>query len=354
MKYRGRQIFKRTVFILAIAVFCANNVFGQEDFNKKLIEESFDANENDKLVLTSKFGDINILTSDDDQVSFKVDLTIDTNSEMVAEKFFNNIDIQINKSGNTISAKTVFKSGLKGIKDYKVNYTIYMPPTIETDINHKFGNLYIENISDEVKIDLGYGNYKIDKLGAPDKTSFFKLDYANGEVDQIMDAKLILNYSTMNIKGNAGKLRLESTYSKLNAEICDLLSFSSKYDRIEIDEINDLNGEGTYSHFKFEEVSGNIEITYEYGSLDIDYVKPGFENINIDSKYGDTKISIDSEAAYALNGEAKYGKIHYPDNYDVREINEISTSEIHGVIGYEANVNSQVTIFTEYGNVRLF
>jgi len=79
----------------------------------------------------------------------------------------------------------------------------------------------------------------------------------------------------------------------------------------------------------------------------------GFENINIDSKYGTYRLGIDEEASYKLDGEAGYSKIYFHDTGKVSRIQENTSMKVYGTVGKEPDPIAAVKVLTRYGNVKL-
>jgi hypothetical protein len=347
--------FYISAILFAMILSISGNAFAYDDYEKE-IKEVYSAKAGTQLSITNKYGDIDVKNWEKDSVSIKVVITIETFSEEKANSLFNSIDIIMNKSGNSIVAKTEMSHKFKTGKKFSIDYEVYMPDYIQMNLNNKFGNIYIKSLKEKANINLSYGNLHGESFLYPEEkpVSNINLSYAKANITECNRTKLTLKYSKMNI-GTSNALVVVSRYSRLHLDENDTVILDSKYDAFNIMNTNTfLVTNGQYSDFRIENVSKNLELNLKYGNCKIDNVEKDFENIKVNNQYVASKISIEEGASYSLEAETKYCGINYPDNAQVIQkiVNNAETS-LKVIVGDSAAPKGKVKIQSKYGNVSL-
>lgn len=351
------KTFKFNLSILLLFVFVAisGSAFATEEF-EKVTKEVYSTNQASELKLDNKYGDIEIKNWDKDSVSIKVTVTIETTSEEKAKLLFSNIDVKLNKIGNLISGTTQMSKTFETGKTFSIDYEIFMPQYIKLDVNNKFGNIYINKLSQRANINLSYGNLQGESFLYPEEkpVSTINLSYAKANITECNRTKLTINYSKINI-GTSKDLMIVSRYSKLHLDNNETVIADSKYDSFDV--INTKNfiiSMGQYSDFLVQNITKTLELNLRYGNCKIDNVANGFESVKVDNQYVASRIAINETASYTLEAETKYCGITYPENAQIIEkiVNNSETS-LKVIVGKSPSPKSTVKIHSQYGNVSL-
>jgi hypothetical protein len=347
--------FKLSALLLVLFISLNTSVFAIDDYEKE-IKEVFPVSMGNDLSISSKYGDIDIKNWEKDSISIKVLITIETTSEEKAKLLFHNIDIKINKSGQSISAHTEMSHKFKTGKKFKIDYEVFMPSYIKLDVSNKFGNIFISQLREKANINLSYGNLRGESFLYPEEkpVSTINLSYAKATIDECNRTKLTLKYSKMNI-GTSKALVVVSRYSKLHLDNNETVIADSKYDAFNVINTNTfMVNMGQYSDFRIENVNKNLELNLRYGNCKIDNVSKDFESIKVDNQYVASKIAIEEGASYTLEAETKYCGINYPDNAQViQKIVDNSETSLKVIVGDSDQVKGKVKINSQYGNVSL-
>ena len=338
------------------------SLFSMREASKNIHKE-YNVKQGNSLVVENKFGDIDIYNWDKNQVSIDVTILVEHFNDEKAQKVLEYIKVDFYESENEIKAITSFSEGFDkitnslfsiGTKEFSIDYKINMPEYLNINITNKYGNTFVSKVSGHANLNMKYGNIKIInmKRKKQEPMNRIELAYGNGTIDECSWLKLDIKYSNADIE-NSKSLSIESKYSKLNIGKTKTIIVNSKYDTYNIDEMNNLEVETEYSNYKIDKLNKIFKVNSKYTNIKIYNINNEFEEIDIDNKYGSIKLGIPVETSYKLNGEAKYCKIHYPENSDVSRIIENTQMEVHGVIGNNKNTNSKISINTKYGHVFL-
>jgi len=347
--------FNLSYLLLILLLSLSYTSYAMDDYEKE-IKQIYSSSIGTELSINNKYGDIAIKNWEKDSVSIQVIITIETSSEEKAKFLFSNIDINLNKIGNQITAKTEISPKFKTGKKFQIDYEIFMPEYIHLDLSNKFGNIFIKTIREKANINLSYGSLQGEKFLYPEEKpiSTITLSYAKATIDKCNRTELTLKYSKMNIE-TSNSLVVLSRYSKLHLDNNNSLLVDSKYDAYSILKTNNLIvNMAQYSDFRVENVTKNLELNLRYGNCLIDHVSRNFETIKVDNQYVASKILIEEGASYSLEAETKYCGISYPENSQVIEkiVNNSETS-LKVLVGNNDESNGKVKIHSQYGNVSL-
>ncbi|MFO7844341.1 MAG: DUF4097 family beta strand repeat-containing protein [Bacteroidales bacterium] len=350
------------LLIFFIQILVVSAAFSAADEFSKNLHKEFNADQNTLLLIENKFGDVDINNWDKNQVVIDVTITVDHRNEDKAKELLEYIQVDISQDGNTIKAITTIDNKFSkwnftfsdNKKEFSIDYDIKIPKNIKLDLENKYGNVFINEISGHAIVDVKYGNLKINKIIRGNKKPFseISLGYSNGNIDECEWLNVTLQYSRLEIERSKALIAV-TKYSKLFVNKVSSIVCESKYDTYNIGTISNFVGTTAYTEMKFKEVSKLLEVDNRYGGITVDFIPQGFEKIDIDNEYGGIKLGIDANASYQIKGYAKYADIDYPGTRRVTHIKEGNSLTVKGSVGEKENPASEVNIQTKYGNVRL-
>ena len=340
------------------------------DFQKK-INKQFNISQNGQVELLNKFGNIQINSWDRNEVQIDITITVDAKNKKKADEIFNRIRIEFSNSRDHVSAKTIIdsqKSWWKnvscGSEEFTINYEVKMPVDCKLDVHNKYGDLIIDRLDNECKVNVKYGNFTIDQINAD---MDIELGYGHGQLRKTHDVDCNIKYSKLTIL-EMGDLDIESKYSKSiieKAEDVEVISrydgfdfghikslfAQGKYDHYEIDLANKIDFESRYSNLKVDDLVKSANLFMTYGSAKIKNLHSGFNHIKGTGKYITYIINTEEDASYNYDLTTKYGKIKVADqNYNSND--EGSHSHVKGNHGTN-HENASIIITSSYGNITI-
>lgn len=352
--------------ILALVVCFSINMHAAEDEYSKNKHEEYDVNKETVLVISNKYGNVDVTNWGQDRVSIDVTVNVDHKNEDQARELLDDIIVNINKQDNRIEAITDFdrnfsrSGGLfdfgKDSKEFTINYNVKIPRYINMELENKYGDVFINEITGHADIAVKYGNFKANKILRDNSKplSHVNLAYSNGNIGEVNWLKLTLKYTPNNCKIEKAKAIIAVTkYSKLSVEEASSIVCESKYDNYRLGTLSNLVCEAKYTDFRIDEIKKKLDLTSKYGDFTINNVPVNFEKIKVDNKYGKVDIEIAEDASYNLQGEAEYADIDFPDSGKVSRIEKNTEMKVSGRVGKDGNPKSEVNITTKYGNVEL-
>lgn len=354
---------KQVVASMLISMFFAMGMEAQSDDFTRIIERDFPINAETNLMVSNTYGNINIMNHEDNTLSIEVVVKVNMRDKDRAEEMLNMVNITIVQENNTIKAETnisdnisrLFRGFNLGGGGLEVSYSIHMPPSVPVQLANKYGNVFIDELTSTSNIDVKYGKLNANRILHDSKEPLTKLTlaYSDAVVQEASWLNADIKYSKLDIT-NSKALVILSKYSKIFLTEGSSVVSDSKYDTFEMGTLNNFVITTAYSNIKLNELSAKLQVESKYTDVNIGKVLSGFETVKINSSYGNYRIGIEDEASYRLDGYAKYCSINYPeDKARINRISENNELRIDGVIGENQNPRSEITVSTDYCNIRL-
>lgn len=344
------QVFKSKSLLLSTLLFIAVNFSLSAQDARKEYTENFAVTKGVTLSADTKYSDIELLTWDRNEVDILVEIEVDASSKSRAEEVLKKIDVSIQKSGNTISLETRMEDGWSRNVKTEINITIKAPAYINLNMENSYGDLFIQEISGLVLMNIKYSNLKAGSLSRGSEKPYNRLDmaYSNGTVENAGWMELKLAYSDMEMI-SSNMLFVESKYSKLIGEKAGGIVTEGAYDKYYIDEVDSFVAELKYSGLKFEVVNKKLNVQSAYTNAKIEKLAKGFEEVDAALSYGNIYLGTDPGSSYKFDGEAKYGKINLASEGKLSKSVEGTSMKIWGTVG--SSPKSTIKLITKYGNI---
>jgi len=314
----------------------------------KQVYKSFPVSQVQKLDLNNKYGNIYIENNRTDSVIVSADIWVDGSSDR-AQHLLNNINVTVERKGNTVVAITTIENTMNGNNEFSIDYHISIPVDRELAIVQKYGTLNMKDLTGKGTFEIKYGGLNGQKLRSPELS--MDIAYSKVNIEEIKDISLSLRYSKLKLeKGN--NLKGETRYSGINIGECNQIDLNSRYDNYKIEIANILIFNSMYTGTSIDQLKSKLNLINGYGGFTIRKIPAGFESITIENKYAGIKLGIASDAAYKLIGKSRYSNISHPDG-KLNKNREGANYEVSGTIGNSENPGSMVHIESSYGNVSL-
>ncbi|MBN1924340.1 MAG: hypothetical protein JW798_00765 [Prolixibacteraceae bacterium] len=303
-------------FIFLLATLTS---FSQVSESRQL-SKSFKIGKSSVVDISNKYGDISLETWKKDSVNVEIFVQVSEKSRDKLRKKMNDIGFELTQSGHYIVISTIlgetqnvfFKEFTKfvetiGITESKVeiNMKVKLPDNLDLRINNKFGNVYLDDYSGDVSIDMSNGKLKAHNF---DGYCNIKISFGDAFINEIDAGTLEIYYGELNL-ASARKLRVTSKTSDITiTEVGELLANSSR-DEYRIRMIDNFETESNWTDFSIAEFNNKSDIRMNYGDLTIEKVKKGFDNIFIDARSTNISLCFDKDTDI---------------NFDITTNNEIS------------------------------
>ncbi|MEM9680753.1 MAG: hypothetical protein AAF901_10560, partial [Bacteroidota bacterium] len=152
---------------------------------EKSIQKTFNVNSNATLKVKNSYGNIDVITWDENRIEFDIIIKVSGNNEDKVNEKLNDIDVEFSSSNDMVSAVTRFGkkrsnswwnwSGKKKLK-IEVNYVIKAPITNNVVLNNDYGAINLDKLEGKANLNCDYGKITTKELMADDNVINF--DYS--------------------------------------------------------------------------------------------------------------------------------------------------------------------------------
>jgi len=316
---------------------------------RKEYTESFDVKQGVSLDSDTKYSDVELLTWDKSVIDILVEIEVDAASKSRAESALEKIEVRIGQSGNRVYLETDFDNGWSRNVKTEINITIKAPSWVNLDMENSYGDLFIQEVSGLVLLDLKYGNMKAGSLTRGNTKPYSEMDiaYSNVEIDELGWLDLEVSYSDIEIN-NSRMLFVENKYSKLNGGIAGGIITEGAYDKYSFDEVDSFVGELKYSGIKLGTLHKGMDLQSGYTGVKIEKLSKEFDKLDASLSYGNLYVGLEPGASFKFEGEAKYGKVNISTGDRLSKTKENNYVRVWGNVG--SNPKSSINVITKYGN----
>jgi len=352
-----KNMYKIVLILLLIPLAIqASNKDGKYTKNK-VIKKEFSVNKDATLLVSNKYGNIDITTWNEAKINMVISITTNGNDEDKVKKRLEQIDVEFDSNSNQVSAKTIIEKttsswslwGKKNNVSIEIHYQIQMPITNNVNLSNDYGGISLDKLEGTSLIDCDYGKISIGEL--LNSNNKINIDYTNkSTVDFMKDGEINADYSTLHIE-KAGRTKLNSDYSHISFGHLVSLDYNCDYGDLKIEDCGNLNGNSDYMHTSVNKLRGSGDFDSDYGSIKIKELGDNFKTIDIKSSYTNIKLGINPTASFNITASLNYCGFKNIDGFTFnKEIKKTSSKYYEGFYN-SSNSGSNITIKSSYGSV---
>ena len=355
-----KPLFK--TFFIAL-LLPAMVVAGPEKFKgkytkEKNLQKEYTVNASAALKIENSYGNIDIVTWNENRTSIVVSIKTNGNDENEVQKKLNEISVEFSGNGSLVTAKTIFNESKSnwswfGSKtnnvSMEINYVVKIPVTNSVNLTNNYGNISINKLKGTAKIKCDYGQLIIGELlGENNQLNF---DYTTKSTIEFMKSGTInADYSGFTL-GKADNIKLTADYT--DSEFLDVinLNYNCDYGKITINKSKDLIGRGDYLTSRIGTITGSANLNTSYGNITINKVTSTAKSVNIKADYTQVKLGFESGFNFNFLVNTSYSDFKGEDIVSVTKSSKDGSDKMYsGYHGSQSTSNS-ININSSYGNV---
>jgi hypothetical protein len=348
---------------LMLLTYCT--LSAQQDTETRSFFKTVHVDKETTLELSNKYGTIQVTPWNKDSVYIKAEIKAFAKDQSKLHKMFDGITIDFTDSRYSVRAQTEFTSNInmlfesfKGMTSkiisydshVEINYYVNIPEYLNLKIENKYGDVYMENSTGEVRITISNGSFKANSLG---KNSSIKMAFCDATIKSIGSGNIDASFSDVSID-KAEDMTINSISSKYDIKNAGTIGGESRRDKFFIENIESLRGNAYFTDYKVDQIRKEIDLTTRYGSVKADLIEKGFESVNINSSYTDLSLKFDSGASYSIDVRQINSFVVLPDKNartEKKAINEDKREYItFGTVGTNPG-KAKVKIDATRGNI---
>ena len=354
--------FKAVLFIFLFPVLLFANsdkpVFKHK--KEKTFHKEYNVNSDAKLNVDNSFGNVDIVTWNENRIVIDVVITVDGNNEDKVQKRLDGIDVEFSASNTLVSAITKFnksKSSWNWLgnnnnnSSMKINYTIKMPINNSLDLSNDYGAINLNKLNGQANISCDYGKLIIGELMADDNSLNF--DYTTkSTIGYMKNGSIDADYSGFTLD-KVGKLELNADYTNSKIGEVSEINYNCDYGKISVEDVGKLEGTGDYISHILGTVHHSLNINADYGSIKAEKLESTVKSAVINADYTSIKMGYDSGLNFDFVLDLRYASFNGEEGLTIQHSDKQNNSKKYS--GYHGSQNSgnTININSEYGGVTL-
>jgi hypothetical protein len=343
-----------TISLLAVTCIflLPNQLHAKSDLVSKTYTESYSVNANASLKLDNQFGEINLISWDQNQVEITVEVNVESSNEEKAQKRLDQINVIISGSKDMVKVITELNNNNGNFKgEFSIDMKIKAPSTMVLDLDNGFGSVVMTEWDGPADIHVEFGSFTANKFTS-DQVSI-DLEFSKGSIGLLNKAELNIEYADKFTLDKAKELNINAEFSQVDIETVERITASFEYGEFELEQANQVDFHGEFTGFTLGKLFKRGEFSNEYGSIKIGFVSKTFEELILNNSFSSIKVYFEKGSSFDFDLSSEFGGISVMDGANVKIDKEgISEHYMKGSYGSGDN-NSTVTAEAEYGEITL-
>lgn len=317
---------------------------------EKKISKAYIVNSNAGLSVDNQFGSIYVTTWDEDKTQIEVLIKVSGNNEDKVNKRLETIDVDIEATKSLVSAKTRIGNMSGNNLSMEINYTIKIPKKGGIDLDNQYGSIITGKIYGKADIDVQYGDLNIDELNH--EANSIEMQYSgSAKINYIKNGNVDAQYSGFNL-GKAGSLIVKSQYTGVTIGEVGEISYKTEYGDVKIGKAGSVTGAGDYSAMRFGHISSQLNVTANYGDIQVGGLGSGVKHAAINATYTNVVISYSEGTPFDFEFNLEYGNLRGASGFKFTERSEKDNKAHYKGYYIKPGVN-RIYIKNEYGDINL-
>lgn len=345
------------LLVIPLITFANTDVLIAKTSKERNIKKSYNVSADATLKVTNSFGNLNIITWDQNRIEFDITIKITGNDEEKVEERLNSIDIDFSASNDLVSAVTKIEKNKKNWWNWgkkmnlqmEIDYVIKMPMTNNVNLSNDFGSITLDKLKGSSKIRCNHGQITTKELMSNSNVINFN-HTKDSYFEYIKEGQISANHSGFTI-AKAEKININANHTRSIVEYAKNVEYGCNHGSLKVDNINNLQGKGNHLTLRIGNVFKNLDLKGSHGSLKIERIAPKANNIDIDVRF--TSMTIGYDAAFNFNFDLDFahGSLRDSDGFNFTNKETDHTSKKYeGYYGAKDSGN-MVKINSQHGSV---
>ncbi|MDW3193231.1 MAG: DUF4097 family beta strand repeat-containing protein [Cytophagales bacterium] len=318
----------------------------------KTINKTFEVDKNDIISIKNSFGQVHVTTWDESNVAVEIEVSVESRSDSRLQQLLDDISVEFDEQSDGIYMRTNLDVNTRSYEDFEVNYTVKLPGENKLDVKNEHGDIYMDDRSGEVDVDLSYGDLKAGKLAAGGE---LKLAFVNADIKGFGKGQIVLKHVNSFSLDEAEDIVLDQQHSEIEIGSVSIIDMRSRHGEVEFGTVGEMDVNIQHTDFVIESLEKSLDMFARHASdFSIDNVSENFEFIDIEGNYGSYRIDLDDGLKADFQADFQYATMKALGV----DIDYSLHSKEQNKESYEAKIggghaSKRIRITSTYGDLRL-
>jgi len=227
------------IMIINLIFLILGPLYAQKESETRNFVKTVPVGKESTLEVLNKYGTVQITTWNKDSAYIRAEVKAYAKDASKLGKMFDGITVNITDSKYVVRAQTEFTSNLntlfesfKGMTSkiisydsrVEINYYINIPEYLNLKIENKYGDVYMEDNSGELRLNISNGSFRANSIG---KNSSITMVFCDAKINSMVSGNIDASFSEISL-GTIEDLKINSISSKYDIKKAGALRGESK------------------------------------------------------------------------------------------------------------------------------
>lgn len=334
-----------------------SNRFFNEKVERKVHKE-FSVNANAELQIDNSFGNVNVISWEENKVVIDVTITVKGRNKEKIEDRLETISIEFQNNPNLVKATTIIENKRSwswftnyNTTDFQIDYEIKVPVQNNLTLSNDYGSILLDDTDGNTNISCDYGKLILGELrGDNNRLSF---DYtSNSSIDYIKNGTISSDFSGFEL-GKAESLNLSADYTTITILEIKSLQFTTDFGKLTVDNVDSVEGKGDYMTLRFGRVNQNFNLETDYGSIKVKQLSADVNSVNIAGDYTGIRLGVSPDWDFQFEIELDYAGFQSDLPLEYSKKIQDNTEKYYQGYYLKQNSENSLKVEADYGNLKI-
>lgn len=325
----------------------------------KTVKKSYLVANDATVEIKNKYGNVNIITWDKNDVEIVVEITVKGDNLKAVENELKSIQIDFQKDADIVTAQTKFRTNSKRWNlwsssskiGYTVNYTVKMPVSNHLKVSNDYGTILLNEIDGTTDIKCDYGKITLGALN--NLNNSIKIDYNEGSSIGFMNAGVVNADYTKLLIDKTNTVNINSDYATIEIGNATSVTFNSDYGNMKVADVSTITGNSDYVNIRLGTLRDLLDLKSDYGAIKINKLAAGFQKAAITAAYTSITIGMQEDSNFKFSVALEYAGLRCNRNkIEMNKSIENSTRKFYEGTYGKGDSSATLRIQSKYGSVR--
>lgn len=339
------------MFLLLVPLSAFAKVQDGRYKKEKTIKKAYNVSGNILTDINNRYGMITVSTWDQNRTEIDVLVRVSGNNEREVTERFQNIDVNFTASNSKVAAKSSIGNYIcNGGVIMEINFVVRIPRNGRINLENEYGNIRVGEIHGASSITIKYGQINVDAL--LNNSNIIDLEYSGGSrIGHVNAANINAKYSEISV-GRGNKVSVQGEYSMIKIDRVEDLNYKLNYGELKSDTAGVVTGIGEYLTTKFENITKLLNITANYGHVNVGKLQNNVKNVAVVSQYTSVHLGYAENFAFDFEIILKHDKLDSTRGLKFTQKTENTDEAYYKGYNIKSGVN-KLFIKSEFGHIKL-
>jgi galactitol-specific phosphotransferase system IIB component len=270
--------------------------------SKKEFQKSYDSKELKEIVITNRYGQIEVEQTAGGPVEVDITMAVTARSSAKADEILSYISINDVGSGSFLNIEADYGKNMtldqmfSGV-NINVGCKLRIPAGLKLRLIHSEGNVFVDNFSGDLTVDLKTGNFQAGTLKAGE--FYIKQDGGSLIISSVEQLNGELKSCDLKIE-EAQEVKLHATGCTGTLASVDDLTITSQGGRLQLGQIERMSGTSQMTKYEIQDIGDELSMDLKMGEINVRNIHFNFSKVDLTASMTKVGLTFMQDAGYDI------------------------------------------------------